>query len=365
MSAVGSFDANRAVVRPVRVLLVGLGKRSLDDHLVTLARLAGEFDLVAVCDVDPQAHTRLLAARRTDPRTPQVSVYADLRAAVLESSPDIAIVSTPHHTHIGVAQTLVDLGVPFFKEKPFARSPEEARQLLAILDRGGIAMGLMVQRRFHPTFIEAKSQLDVIGQARHFRASYCINATDYADGGWRSDLRDSGGGAIIDLGYHTLDVLDWYFGQPDTVFAAQAQPLRSGPTDAIEESVMATFRYRSGLIGSLFLSLCEPSKSELILLSGSDGEASLDRSQFTTIDRSGQRTVRASSNPSWDLSMSTMYRELVRSIDSPAYVQLEARRGVRVCETAGALYRAIVTGDATTVRHDEVASAEEVQSVGS
>lgn len=351
--------------RPKRVLLVGLGKRSTDDHLPTLDRMRTEFALVAICDIDPGARARYDELRADGDGMPRVPVFTDLRRAVAEVAPDLALVSTPHHTHLEIADTLAGLGVPFLKEKPFARSPDEARRLAAILERGGSSMGLLVQRRFHRTFVEAKRQLGVIGPVRHFRANYCINATDYATGSWRSDLVHSGGGAIIDLGYHTLDLLDWYFGQPEIVYAAQARPLRSGPGKGIEESVMATFRYRSGLIGSLFVSLCEPSKSELVCIAGAEGEAVLDRSHFTTIDRTGHRAVRASSNPSWDHSMSAMYRGLVEAFDSPSALRAEVERGVRVCETAGAVYRAIVTGEATTVRDEIVAQTGDVQHVGS
>ncbi|MGH8933230.1 MAG: Gfo/Idh/MocA family protein [Egibacteraceae bacterium] len=83
-----------------------------------------------------------------------------------------------------------------------------------------------LQRRFNPIYTTFCQLYDQIGRPFVLDAEYTVYTDDPASG-WRGDVSLAGGGCIIDMGYHMIDMLLWYFGLPDRVlagFSAAARP---------------------------------------------------------------------------------------------------------------------------------------------
>jgi oxidoreductase len=183
----------------VRVAVVGLGWAA---RSIWLPRLLANpaYRVTAVVDPDPAARAKV--AGRGD----LGAVLGD----VAELGPDLvdlAVVAVPNHLHARIAAGLLARGVSVFLEKPVCLNADEAR-LLAEAESAGGAVLLAGSAARYRADVGALYELSAsLGQIRHVEISW-VRASGIPDaGGWftRRDL--SGGGALVDLGWHLLDTV--------------------------------------------------------------------------------------------------------------------------------------------------------------
>ncbi|MFG1799488.1 Gfo/Idh/MocA family protein [Micromonospora carbonacea] len=184
---------------PIRVAVVGLGWAGRE---IWLPRLAAHpaFEVTAL--VDPQP-----AVRDTARDTHAVPfAYADVDDLPVGAA-DLVVVAVPNHLHAAVAARLLRRGVPVFLEKPVCLSAAEAT-LLADAERAGGAVLLAGSAARWRADVRALADAAAgLGPIRHVDVAW-VRARGVPDaGGWftRRDL--SGGGALVDLGWHLLDTV--------------------------------------------------------------------------------------------------------------------------------------------------------------
>ncbi|WP_229397763.1 Gfo/Idh/MocA family protein [Micromonospora okii] len=185
--------------RPVRVAVAGLGWAGRE---IWLPRLAAHpaFEVTAL--VDPQPAVR--EAVRATHAVPLA--YADTDDLPADAA-DLVVVAVPNHLHAAVAARLLRRGVPVFLEKPVCLSSAEAA-LLADAERDGGAVLLAGSAaRWRADVRALADAAGGLGPIRHVDVAW-VRARGVPDaGGWftRRDL--SGGGALVDLGWHLLDTV--------------------------------------------------------------------------------------------------------------------------------------------------------------
>ncbi|MBB5827735.1 Gfo/Idh/MocA family protein [Micromonospora carbonacea] len=184
---------------PIRIAVVGLGWAGRE---IWLPRLAAHpaFEVTAL--VDPQP-----AVRDTARDTHAVPfAYADVDDLPVGAA-DLVVVAVPNHLHAAVAARLLRRGVPVFLEKPVCLSAAEAT-LLADAERAGGAVLLAGSAARWRADVRALADAAAgLGPIRHVDVAW-VRARGVPDaGGWftRRDL--SGGGALVDLGWHLLDTV--------------------------------------------------------------------------------------------------------------------------------------------------------------
>lgn len=271
----------------LRAVVVGLGRQNLDDHLP--AMLAREdTKLVAVADTDPLARQRF---QESFPEviTTGVRVYEDYRQMLEEQHPDYAIVAVPHYRYPEIVRELCSHGIYFLKEKPLARNLSEAYDLLSVPGFTKYAM-VAVQRRFSGLYDAAWQHLADIGTPYLFNADYRLNIAE-PHLGWRGDRELAGGGCLIDMGYHLIDQLTWWFGVPDIIHANISTLAVPDAGYTAEDSATVLFGYQSGLHGTLVISRSAGVKSESYEVCGTNGRLAGSRKGVTVFDRSGQEVV--------------------------------------------------------------------------
>lgn len=325
-----------------RCVLIGLGRRAVDDHLPALVPSLYGIELVGVCDALPEREQTLKEYMARFPDETQPQFYTDLKQALDALEPTLAIISTPHHTHLEIATELVGRGIPFLKEKPFAISLAEAHDLADLVDRHNGHMRLCVQRHFHPLYVYARKAIPHIGEFRHFKATYQLNADAYYFG-WRSRPTTAGGGAVIDMGYHLIDILHWYFGSPSTIYATSAPKMMADAEYDVEETVLANFSYENGAIGNMFLSLCEPHKAEELLAYGSSGYFDLKREGLRRFDREDRLIESLTREPAWPSAVNDVLIDVITNLPNPDVVHEELQRGLEVMSIIECIYRSIET----------------------
>ncbi|MFE0686098.1 Gfo/Idh/MocA family protein [Streptomyces sp. NPDC058961] len=206
-----------------RAAVVGLGGQAQDDHLPGLADCQFA-ELVAVCDTDPDR----AAAQGRAYRVPG---YTDLTTLLKEVRPDFVIAAVPHHAGREVIEACAAAGVHVMKEKPFATHPAEGAELAGLCATAGIELMVTVQRRFHPIYTAALQLLEQIGPPYLVEGRYTFHCADPA-AGWRGSAKLAGGGALVDMGYHLIDLLIWYLGLPDRVLADTSAAAAPGAAPA-------------------------------------------------------------------------------------------------------------------------------------
>jgi len=323
-----------------RCILIGLGRRSVDDHLPALIPSVNGIELVGVCDPNPSREQALGEYLLRYPDMAAPKFFTDLEEALNETQPTLAIVATPHHTHYAIAEALAVKGIPFLKEKPFAINFEEATRLEALVQKHDAHIRLCVQRRYHPLYVYGRKAVGHIGDFRHFKAIYQLNADAYYSG-WRSRPETAGGGAVIDMGYHLIDLLYWYFGMPSHVYATAAPKMLGSADYDVEETVLANFRYEHGAIGDMFLSLCEPHKAEELLVYGSTGYFSLNRSSLQRYDRQDKLIESLSREPAWPSAVNDVLNDVVSNLHNQDVVRQEVMHGMEVMQIIDAVYASI------------------------
>lgn len=228
-----------------RVGLIGLGSQATSDYIPGLA-FATDAELVAVCDINEQQvadWSRKLG----------VTGYGDYRRLLERESLDFVIAVAPHDVYKGIIECAAGAGVHVLKEKPFARNLQEAVYFKELCDTGNINLMTTLQRRFNPIY-ELFSRLVLeIGELEFVEAKYAM-FLDNPLLGWRGDKCRSGGGTLIDMGYHMVDVLIWYFGLPNRILA----DFKASSAPEITSTVL--FGYEQGLQGVLILSRNYPQR---------------------------------------------------------------------------------------------------------
>lgn len=274
----------------LRAGVVGLGKQALDDHIPGLLA-SDSAELVAVCD----ENSEVVREQQYKHRVPG---YTDFREMFRSERMDIVVVCVPHHVGREVIEAAAEHKVHILKEKPFATTIEEARDLAETCERAGVQLMVTLQRRFNPIYTSFTQLADQIGEPFVVDARYTLHIKDPSDG-WRGQNSQAGGGCIIDMGYHLIDMILWYFGLPDRVSAEISVGARPDREYDAEDTALIHFAYDRGLYGSLLLSRFIGPKTEQIQLVGSRGMVHLERGRVRRLSNDGEVVESLSREQAW------------------------------------------------------------------
>ncbi|MDX2165184.1 MAG: aminotransferase class I/II-fold pyridoxal phosphate-dependent enzyme [Gammaproteobacteria bacterium] len=269
----------------MKIVIIGLGGRG-QKHLI--AALANKnITITGICDPRKEIVDALSTKHA-------LKGFYDVDDLLQTTDADIAIVAVPHLCYLPIIQKLAERKIHILKEKPFAINAEEAKQLEHILKKHQVHMMIACQRRFdliYQTFIPLLHQ---IGKIYHIEGHYLMNIPNLAEG-WRSSEKTSGGGALIDMGYHFIDLLLWYFGFPSDIKLQKTTGNREGQDYDVEDTVILSFNYRQKFqptehttIGSFTISRTAHKSQEKIIVRGSQGTLILKRDGIYKLNTQGQ-----------------------------------------------------------------------------
>ncbi len=247
----------------LKIAIIGLGNQSLSDHIPTVLKNE-DVELNTVYDPSKEAIDKFKS--QFSELSNKVTIAEGL--SELEGI-DAAIVAVPHCDYYEIVKYLCDKNIRIFKEKPLARNLSEFNLLMALPNFGNNCF-VSTQRRFNPLYLKAKDAMKNIGQIYMFNATYKLNIPNPNEG-WRGDLEMAGGGCMLDMGYHLVDQLLWWFGMPQRVFAATSCLAVEGARPYAEDSASIAFSYPEGLHGCITLSRSAGEKFEQYTIHGSGG----------------------------------------------------------------------------------------------
>ena len=204
-SPTAALDARNTAVQRPRLGFLGLGwigRMRLD-----AVAGCGAADICALADQDRSA---LEAARATAPD----AVFADSLEALLEQDLDGLVIATPSALHAQQALAALHRNVAVFCQKPLARSGAEAREIVAAARHADLPLGVDYCYRHLAGVGEMRAAICSGDIGRVFAAELAFHNAYGPDKAWFRDLREAGGGCLMDLGTHLLDLALWCLGQP-------------------------------------------------------------------------------------------------------------------------------------------------------
>lgn len=140
--------------------------------------------------------------------------YDDAEALIHDPAVDAVYIATHPETHAEYARMVAAAGKPAYVEKPMARHTPECDRMIEAFARAGQKLFVAFYRRCLPRFVQVKQLLaaGALGQPTEVRCHLAAPNHRDAGGAWRLDAARSGGGLLLDLGSHALDLLDHLFG---------------------------------------------------------------------------------------------------------------------------------------------------------
>ena len=221
---------------PVSVMLVGAGRRGLSAHVPALTA-SQDLRLTAIVETPER-----LAALRGVPDL-DVPMHDSLASGVAASGPQLAIVATPHDSHVLLSRSLLEAGIPTLVEKPPARNAAELRELMQTSRDHRTPLATVLPLYYKPKY---QHFARLLRSPNLTDASICIHADVPSWPGvdnWRLSREHAGGGVLIDLGYHYLDLLLTCLGQPDGSYAQLRTRAPAG--DAVEDEAAVSLWFHS------------------------------------------------------------------------------------------------------------------------
>jgi predicted dehydrogenase len=177
----------------------------------------------------------------------------DMRAAIEHPGTDVVVVALPNHLHEEAVALTAKAGKAVLCTKPLGRTAEEAWRMLHTVEQAGVFAGYLEDLCYTPKTLKAIASVadGAVGQVTWVRAREAHPGPHAA---WFWDHRLTGGGAIIDLGCHCIEIIRNFVGKgnrPVEVLCTADTLVH--PIDA-EDNAVALIRFASGALGQFEVS---------------------------------------------------------------------------------------------------------------
>jgi len=267
------------------VIGVGIGKYHIEGY-----QEHPKAEVVAVADLRKEA-----AEEAADTYgIPQV--YTDYRKMLQEADVDCVSVCVPNKFHAPITIDCLKAGAHVLCEKPLARTAREGQKMVDAAKKAKRTLMVQFNNRFRPESQLLKQYIDdgVLGDIYFARCGWIRRNGIPGWGSWFTTKEIAGGGPLIDLAVHMLDLTLWFMGNPEpamvmastySVFGPKMEGL--GPwgtpnpkgTFDVEDMAVAMIKFDNGATISLEASWASRCKREWVYstLMGTGAGASLER----------------------------------------------------------------------------------------
>lgn len=230
----------------MRIGIIGCGAVAHYCHVPALLRIPG-VTIAAVADPNETFRNRMARA------TGSVA-FKSAEFLLANSNVDAVIIATPPQTHASIGTMAARAGKAMYLEKPIATSLLDALELSRISSEAGIKAVVGFNRRNHPLYWRARSLIrgGTIGRVRAVQTTFCEPVPLDGMPAWK-EKRSTGGGALLDLASHHIDIVRWLTESGVSTVAAEVQSSESEHDSAslqivLEDgtSVQSFFSFRAG-----------------------------------------------------------------------------------------------------------------------
>jgi len=234
--------------------------------------------VVAIADLNKQLLDEIGAEHGVENR------YTNACEMIEKESLDIVGIATPNKLHKLFAIAALDAGSHVFCEKPMAMNAEEAREMLTAAKRVERRMMIDFSYRFKTQSWQLKKEIEsgILGNIYHAETKWLRRRGLPGFGGWFGQKSLAGGGALIDLGVHRLDLALWLmeYPKPVWVMGSTHNPIASRAAEEqkqhfdVEDFATAMIKFENGATLDLTASWASNIKEDELMITrllGSDG----------------------------------------------------------------------------------------------
>ncbi|MBM7568193.1 Gfo/Idh/MocA family protein [Paenibacillus sacheonensis] len=188
-----------------RVGIIGCGGIANGKHLPSLSQVK-EAEIVAFCDIIVEKAEQAKAKYGTE----EAKVYADYKELLQDKTIDVIHVCTPNDSHAVISIDALEAGKHVLCEKPMAKTAADARKMLEVAKRTGkkLSIGYNNRYRADSRYLKEVCQSGELGEI-YFAKAHAIRRRAVPTWGVFLDEEKQGGGPLIDIGTHALDLVLW------------------------------------------------------------------------------------------------------------------------------------------------------------
>lgn len=303
----------------------------------------GRAEIAALCDATPG---RLESTLREYPAASCFSSCEELVGRARDLRLDGLVIATPNALHAPQALAALEAGLAVFCQKPLALNAREAREMVAAARKADRLLGVDYSYRFTQGARRLRELLKQGELGRVFSLDTVFHNAYGPDKPWCFDRRLSGGGALIDLGVHLIDLAFWLLDDPPvrevrgTAFQAGA-PLGAG---SVDDCASVRIELEDGAVLTLAVSWNAHAGADCVIkatLLGTGGGAEFRNVEGSFYDFELARFEGRSSEIEVRESRDWLGKAIVDWVDRLAGSQRfdpEIERSVRVSEVVDAVY---------------------------
>ena len=222
--------------------IIGIGGMGANHANLLLENKIENGRLEAICDTNDTFSKNF----------PNISFYKKTEDFFDKNLIDVAIISTPHRSHIELGKQALKNNINIIIEKPLAVTKMQCREFIEFAKKYDAKFGIMLNQRTNPAFKKLKKMImnQELGKIHRyqwtitdwFRTDYYYNISD-----WRATWKGEGGGVLMNQSIHQLDLCQWLFGMPNSIIT----DMRLGRFHNIEveDEVTSILKYQDGLKG--------------------------------------------------------------------------------------------------------------------
>ena len=212
--------------------------------------------------------------------------YPDLAAMLAHRPLDAVIIGSPSGLHADQGIAAARAGLHVLVEKPLDVAVAASDRLIAATRSAGVRLGVLFQDRTQPSFVRLRELLMSGALGRPLLASARVKwyraPEYYTDSRWRGTRALDGGGALINQGIHTVDLLGWMLGPVRRVFAHTATLLHEID---VEDTTLAILEFENGVRASFEATTAAyPGYARRVELSTTEGTVVLEHDRVIAAD---------------------------------------------------------------------------------
>ncbi|MFT3946803.1 MAG: Gfo/Idh/MocA family oxidoreductase [Agriterribacter sp.] len=196
---------------------------------------------------------------------------------------DIVCICTPSGIHMEPALKCIEAGKHCLIEKPLEVTLERCDKMIEAAEKAGVQIGVVFPSRFYDESIRIRKAIDdnkfgklAVGSAY---VKWSRTEAYYQSAAWRGTWQYDGGGALMNQGIHSVDLLQWYMGPVEAVQAFSANIRHQ--TIEVEDTIVASLHFSNGAVGTLECTTAVyPGSLKRIEIMGTEGTAILEESRI-------------------------------------------------------------------------------------
>ncbi|MDD6161082.1 MAG: Gfo/Idh/MocA family oxidoreductase [Oscillospiraceae bacterium] len=190
----------------VRIGLIGCGGIANNKHMPALAKLSDKCEMVAFCDIVEERAQKAAA----EYGSADAKVYTDYHELLADKSIDVVHVLTPNVAHCPITVAAFEAGKHVLCEKPMAHTSADAQKMLDAWKKSGKKFTIGYQNRFRPEIqmLHKAVENDELGEI-YLGKAHAIRRRAVPTWGVFPNKALQGGGPLIDIGTHALDLTLW------------------------------------------------------------------------------------------------------------------------------------------------------------